>query len=88
MYIYEGGTDLFSLILLVRRECTYYVYLCVKYIHHIVNVNLFFSFFVINNKKLYIIYLFQYGTIFVKQNYFAHVIFINEQRDCDVANYR
>ena len=27
-----------------------------------------------------IIYVIQYGTIFVKQNYFAHVSFINEQR--------
>ena len=25
-------------------------------------------------------YLIQYATIFVKQNYFAHVSFINEQR--------
>ena len=38
------------------------------------------SFVVKNNKYLCIIYPFQYGTIIVKQNYFAHVSFINEQR--------
>ena len=43
--------------------------------------------FLINNKYLCIIlYLIQYGTIFVKQNYFAHFRFINEQRDCDATS--
>ena len=46
------------------------------------------TFFVINNKYLCIIYLIHYGTIFVKQNYFAHISCINEQRDCDVASCR
>ena len=38
------------------------------------------TFFVINNNYLCIMYLIQYGTILVKQNYFTHVIFINEKR--------
>ena len=33
-------------------------------------------------------YLIQHGAIFIQQNYFAHVIFVNEQRDCDVASCR
>ena len=41
--------------------------------------------FVTNNKYLFLSHLIQYGTISVKQNSFAHVSFINEQPDCDIA---
>ena len=42
---------------------------------------------VLNNFEVsfWFIYLISYGTIFVKQKYFAHLRFINEQRDCGVT---
>ena len=46
------------------------------------------TYFVINNKYLCMSNLIQYGTIFVKQNCFAHVRFINEQRNGDVTGCR